>query len=107
MTLYLPKWIRNGFSTARSAEGGGKGVKNVDLIKHLLVLLRRRGPNNGVTFKYVPGHSGVEGNEGADVRRFCIRCAGCHGLTPAPGEDGRHAATCTGSDVYRSGRSRG
>ena len=103
MTLYLPKWIRNGFSTARSAEGGGKGVKNVDLIKHLLVLLRRRGPNNGVTFKYVPGHSGVEGNEGADVRSAQCKLTRLGGLISASCKDGRDAATCTGSDVYRSG----
>ena len=37
------------------------------MIKHLLVLLRRRSPTAGVRFKYVHGHAGVEGNEGADV----------------------------------------
>lgn len=42
-------------------------VVNTDLIKHLLVLLRRRGPAGRVKFKYVPAHSGVEGNEAADV----------------------------------------
>lgn len=42
-------------------------VVNKDLIKHLLVLLRRRGPAGRVKFKYVPAHSGVEGNEAADV----------------------------------------
>lgn len=48
--------------------GGGKEkVKNADMIKHLLVLLRRRAPTAQVRFKYVPGHAGVEGNEGADV----------------------------------------
>lgn len=36
------------------------------MIKHLLVLLRRRGPAGRVKFKYVPAHSGVEGNEAAD-----------------------------------------
>ena len=42
-------------------------MKNADMIKHLLVLLRRRDPKAMVRFKYVPGHAGVEGNEGADV----------------------------------------
>lgn len=41
-------------------------VVNADLIKHLLVLLRRRGAAGRVKFKYVPAHSGVEGNEAAD-----------------------------------------
>jgi ribonuclease HI len=84
MTTYLPKWIQNGFLTSSSTyprgtrNGNGNGrahlsntpvqkVKNADMIKHLLVLLRRRGPGNGVKFKYVPGHSGWEGNEAADV----------------------------------------
>lgn len=85
MTTYLTKWLQNNFLTSGSGSasygkfskkntGSSSGttsartkVKNADLIKHLLVLLRRRGPGNGVRFKYVPGHQGVEGNEGADV----------------------------------------
>lgn len=84
MTTYLPKWIQNGFLTSsssyqrdpRNSNGDwrtrlsstpAQKVKNADMIKHLLVLLRRRGPANGVKFKYVPGHSGWEGNEEADV----------------------------------------
>lgn len=72
MTSYLPTWIKNGFMTAStghrgSSKGSKQKVKNADMIKHLLVLLRRRKPNCGVRFKYVPGHAGVEGNEGADV----------------------------------------
>ncbi|KAK1927539.1 ribonuclease H-like domain-containing protein [Papiliotrema laurentii] len=78
MTVYLPKWLRNGFLTASSntpysrggaragGDAGKKAVKNADMIKHLLVLLRRRDPKAMVRFKYVPGHAGVEGNEGAD-----------------------------------------
>ncbi|GFZ42549.1 hypothetical protein JCM24511_00265 [Saitozyma sp. JCM 24511] len=83
MTTYLPKWIQNGFLTSSSSYQRGprnsngdwrtrlsntpaQKVKNADMIKHLLVLLRRRGPANGVKFKYVPGHSGWEGNEEAD-----------------------------------------
>lgn len=40
---------------------------NSDLIKHLCVLMRRRGKSNGVKFRFVPGHSGEAGNEAADV----------------------------------------
>lgn len=36
------------------------------MIKHLLVLLRQRGPNAQVKFKYVRGHAGHAGNEAAD-----------------------------------------
>ena len=57
MTGYLPGWISKGF----------KGVKNADMIKHLLVLLRKRSVHNKVVFKYVAGHSGEIGNEAADV----------------------------------------
>jgi ribonuclease HI len=46
---------------------GFKDVKNVDMIKHLLVLLRRRSASNKVVFKYVAGHTGEIGNEAADV----------------------------------------
>lgn len=45
----------------------GKTIKNVDLIKHLLVLLRRRKPSAGVSFKHVKAHMGWAGNEAADV----------------------------------------
>lgn len=73
MTTYLPTWIKNGFLTSSRTSRGGVGnkekVKNTDMIKHLLVLLRRRKPRAGVRFKYVKGHAGVEGNEGADVSR--------------------------------------
>jgi hypothetical protein len=96
MTTYLSKWIQNGFLTSsstyqrpsRNGNGNGDGdgrarlsntpvqkVKNADMIKHLLVLLRRRGPGNGVKFKYVPGHSGWEGNEAADVSEGVFRAA--------------------------------
>ena len=57
MTEWLPKWISNGFS----------GVKNADMIKHMLVLLRRKTAINRVVFKYVAGHTGEIGNEAADV----------------------------------------
>lgn len=41
-------------------------VKNADMIRHLLVLLRKRPPNAQIRFKYVRGHSGHEGNDAAD-----------------------------------------
>ncbi|ORY22505.1 ribonuclease H-like domain-containing protein [Naematelia encephala] len=71
MTTYLPKWLKSGFLTTPTPNLAGTAktserVKNVDLIKHLLVLLRRRGVHNGVRFRYVPGHSGEIGNEAAD-----------------------------------------
>ncbi|EAL23686.1 hypothetical protein CNBA3330 [Cryptococcus deneoformans B-3501A] len=61
MTIWLPKWMNNNFRNSYKQE-----VINTDLIKHLLVLLRRRGAAGRVKFKYVPAHSGVEGNEAAD-----------------------------------------
>ncbi len=74
MTSYLPGWIKSGFRAASTNGKFGKGrstssseIKNADMVKHLLVLLRRRRPGAGVKFKYVPGHSGYEGNEAADV----------------------------------------
>lgn len=58
MTLFLPNWIKNGWRTTSGP------VKNADMIRHLLVLLRRRkGP---VRFKHVRGHSGHTGNDRAD-----------------------------------------
>ncbi|RXK40451.1 hypothetical protein M231_02284 [Tremella mesenterica] len=61
MTEYLHKWLANGFKLK-----GSHGVKNADMIKHLIVLLRQRGPYNGVRFKYVAGHSDHAGNDAAD-----------------------------------------
>lgn len=58
MTVYLPKWVTNGWKTTTG------DVKNSDMIKHLLVLLRRR--KASVRFKHVKGHAGHEGNEAAD-----------------------------------------
>lgn len=57
MTGWLPKIIKNNF----------KGIKNAEMIKHMLVLLRRRSASNKVVFKYVAGHTGEIGNEAADV----------------------------------------
>ncbi|OCF57907.1 hypothetical protein L486_03929 [Kwoniella mangroviensis CBS 10435] len=78
MTTWLPKWLRNGFTTSTnnpySRPNGSsskqvqkqKQISNVDMVKHLLVLLRRRSGKGRVKFKYVPAHSGIEGNERAD-----------------------------------------
>jgi ribonuclease HI len=65
MTEWLPKWMSNGFHQ----------VKNADMIKHMLVLLRGRSRSNKVVFKYVAGHTGEIGNEAADVSHsFHIAC---------------------------------
>jgi ribonuclease HI len=98
MTTYLPGWLKNGFLTS-SRSSGGKGkekVKNTDMIKHLLVLLRRRKPHAPVRFKYVPGHAGVEGNEGADVSWIAVHSRGRAADGAAIGEDGRDHARVTG-----------
>jgi hypothetical protein len=72
MTTYLPKWLSNGFLT--SSKTASQPVKNVELIKHLLVLIRRRPTSAPVKFKWVAGHSGSEGNEGADVSGPLLAC---------------------------------
>jgi ribonuclease HI len=59
MEKYLKKWIQNDFLTSSSGP-----VKNVPLIKHLNCLLGRR--VGETKFEHVKGHSGEEGNEGAD-----------------------------------------
>lgn len=58
MTVYLPKWLKNGWQTKAGP------VKNADMIRHLLVLLRRRA--RPIRFKHVYGHTGHAGNEAAD-----------------------------------------
>ena len=64
MTTYLPIWLKKGLLTRPGAAAESK-IKNLDLIKHLFVLLRER--RAGVKFKHVRGHAGLEGNEQADV----------------------------------------
>ena len=61
MTVWLPGWMRNRFRTTTGP------VKNADMVKHLIVLLRRRRPDARVKFAHVKGHAGEEGNEAADV----------------------------------------
>ncbi|CCM05124.1 uncharacterized protein FIBRA_07332 [Fibroporia radiculosa] len=59
---WLPKWLATGF---RSSSGGV--VKNELLIRYLSTLLDQRGlAGQKVSLQYVRGHSGEEGNEGAD-----------------------------------------
>ncbi|KLT41824.1 hypothetical protein CC85DRAFT_286059 [Cutaneotrichosporon oleaginosum] len=58
MTVFLPTWIKNGWRTQAGP------VKNVDMIRHLLVLMRRR--QAPMRFKHVRGHSGHAGNDRAD-----------------------------------------
>jgi ribonuclease HI len=60
---WLPNWRRNGF---RTADGGS--VKNASLIRYLSAHLDARALyGQQVRMKYVKGHSGEEGNEGADA----------------------------------------
>nr|XP_019050380.1 hypothetical protein I302_00811 [Kwoniella bestiolae CBS 10118]OCF29310.1 hypothetical protein I302_00811 [Kwoniella bestiolae CBS 10118] len=76
MTTWLPKWLRTNFRTSSTpytrsnanttTQQQSKQISNVDMVKHLLVLLRRRSGRGKVKFKYVPAHSGIEGNERAD-----------------------------------------
>ncbi|KAI9070087.1 RnaseH-domain-containing protein [Trametes sanguinea] len=55
LTVHAPKWEQRGWV----------GVKNSAVIRDVLALLRSR--SAPVTFRWVKGHSGVVGNEGADV----------------------------------------
>ncbi|KAF9806641.1 hypothetical protein IEO21_08622 [Rhodonia placenta] len=59
---WMPKWLQKGFVTLK-----GKPIKNEALIRYLSALLdeRARGGQR-VSFQYVRGHVGEEGNEGAD-----------------------------------------
>jgi ribonuclease HI len=76
---WLPKWRRNGFKTAN-----GDPVKNVPLIRYISALLDQRAmsgqkvrivtdidsranPYEKVRIQHVRGHTGEEGNEGADL----------------------------------------
>lgn len=64
LSLWLPKWRQNGFKTATGAP-----VKNAGLIRYLSALLDARALyGQQVRFQYVKGHSGEEGNEGADAQ---------------------------------------
>lgn len=58
----MPKWLQKGFVSSK-----GEPIKNEALIRYLSALLdeRARGGQR-VSFQYVRGHVGEEGNEGAD-----------------------------------------
>ncbi|TFK78095.1 ribonuclease H-like protein, partial [Polyporus arcularius HHB13444] len=55
---WMPKWLRNNFKSST-----GEPVKNAPLIRYLSALLDQRAREGQ---KYVKGHAGIEGNEGAD-----------------------------------------
>jgi ribonuclease HI len=74
MTVWQQKWLATGalnrppvIFKADKKNKDLKEIKNADLIKHLLVLLRRRHHRAKVWFEYVPAHTGLVGNEAADV----------------------------------------
>ncbi|KAG6811158.1 hypothetical protein H0H92_008744 [Tricholoma furcatifolium] len=60
---WMPKWLMNNFT---SSTGGP--VKNEGIIKYIAALMKVRGlMGQKVRLTYVKGHSGIEGNEGADA----------------------------------------
>ncbi|KAJ2782423.1 Ribonuclease H1 [Coemansia javaensis] len=70
LTEWAPRWERNGWTTA-----SGAPVQNQDLIRGTLADIRAR--DAPVSLTYVPGHSGVAGNEAAD--RLAVAGARQHG----------------------------
>ncbi|TFK46597.1 ribonuclease H-like protein [Heliocybe sulcata] len=60
---WLPKWLANNW---RVSTGPGP-VRNKPLIQYLAALLDARARAGKVRLRYVKGHSGFEGNEGADA----------------------------------------
>jgi ribonuclease HI len=58
ITEWINRWIRNGWKTANK-----KPVKNVDLWK----ALKEVSDTLKITWKWVPGHAGVEYNEACDA----------------------------------------
>ncbi|KAH7684543.1 RNH-1.0 protein, partial [Aphelenchoides avenae] len=56
-TQWMPAWKRRGWK-----KGDGSPVLNVDLVQALDVLMSKI----QVTWKYVPGHANIHGNEMAD-----------------------------------------
>ncbi|VDM64053.1 unnamed protein product [Angiostrongylus costaricensis] len=57
MDVYMEKWKKNSWKTSSGGE-----VKNQDLLRSIDASTRKL----HVKFEYVPGHSGVSGNEAAD-----------------------------------------
>lgn len=61
---WLPNWIRNNFRST-----SGAPIKNVGIIRYLSAHLDVRARNGQkVRLQYVKGHSGDEGNDGADMQ---------------------------------------
>ncbi len=80
ITEWLPGWVRRNWRTA-----GKKPVKNVDLWRNLAEASRSRPL---VSFRWVPGHAGHEGNERAHT--LALREARRQqGLAEAPRPTGR------------------
>ncbi len=57
-TEWFPNWVKNGWKTS-----GGKQVKNKDL----WIVLDEEVGNHDITWDWVQGHTGHEGNERADA----------------------------------------
>lgn len=62
MTKWLPNWKKKGWKTAAK-----KPVKNVDLWQRLDALVSALEAGNKVSWQWVKGHSGDEGNEYVDM----------------------------------------
>ena len=61
---WLPKWRKNNFRTA-----SGGPVKNLGIIQYLSALLDVRAKSGQkIRLKYIKGHSGNTGNDGADAQ---------------------------------------
>ena len=58
ITLWIKKWVRNGWKNAQR-----KPVKNSDLWKQL----SEETQQHQIDWKWVPAHSGIDGNEQADA----------------------------------------
>ena len=61
-TVWSHAWTTNDWKTK-----GKKDVENRDLWEALLLLLEERKKLGNITWKHIPGHSGIAGNERADV----------------------------------------